>query len=234
MDWIRDNLQLIIVVAGSIAVWLNNRQREKQGMPADYDEDGVPDGARPPARPEARELAPVSRDGTDPEQDERVRRIQEEIRRKIAERRGQGAPPPMPPPEPRSLGDLLGEPFRPVFQETPPPLPKPVARAEPAPASVEVDAYADEAALERQRSLAEQMRQLEERRRENVQAAAASSRGVSAAAGSASARGAVPVAPGGGAGVGGGGSLAGELRDPRALRRAMVWREVLGAPVGLR
>jgi hypothetical protein len=52
-----------------------------------------------------------------------------------------------------------------VFQETPPPLPKPVARAEPAPASIEVDAYADEAALERQRSLAEQMRQLEERRR---------------------------------------------------------------------
>ncbi len=231
MDWIRDNLQLIIVVAGSIAVWLNNRQREKQGMPADYDEDGVPDNAKPPARPEVRELAPVSRDGTDPEQDERVRRIQDEIRRKIAERRGQGAPPPAPPPEPRSLGDLLGDPFRPVFQETPPPLPKPVARAEPAPASVEVDAYDDEAALERQRALAEQMRQLEERRREAVQAAA-SSRGVSVA--SASARGAELVAPGVGAGVGAGGGLAGEFRDPRALRRAMVWREVLGEPVGLR
>jgi hypothetical protein len=97
VDWILDNLQLILVVAGSIAVWLNNRQREKQGLPADYDEDGVPDNAQPTARPEVRELAPVSRDGTDPEQDERVRRIQEEIRRKIAERRGQGAPPPVPP-----------------------------------------------------------------------------------------------------------------------------------------
>lgn len=227
MDWILDNLQLILVVAGSIAVWLNNRQREKQGLPADYDEDGVPDNAQPTARPEVRELAPVSRDGTDPEQDERVRRIQEEIRRKIAERRGQGAPPPVPPPEPRNLGDLLGDPFRPVFQETPPPLPKPVARAEPVPAPVEVDAYADEAALERQQALAEQMRQLEERRREAVRAAA-HARGAGAAAGSSAARAAESVAPA----VGGG--LVGEFRDPRALRRAIVWREVLGEPVGLR
>lgn len=230
MDWILQHLQLILVIAGSIAMWLNNRQREKQGLPADYDEDGVPENKWPPARTEVRELAPLSRDGTDPEQEDRVRRIQDEIRRKIAERRGQGLasaqPPTLPP---RTIGERMGDPFRPVFQETPPSLPKSAARPEPAPVPVEVAGYADEAALERQRALAEQMRQLEERRREALQTASAASRGACAVAGLESSRGASPVAPRAGAG-----SLPDEFRDPRALRRALVWREVLGAPVGLR
>jgi hypothetical protein len=230
VDWILQHLQLILVIAGSIAMWLNNRQREKQGLPADFDEDGVPENNRSPVRAEVRELAPLSRDGSDPEQEDRVRRIQEEIRRKIAERRGQGPasaqPPTLPP---RTIGERMADPFRPIFQETPPSLLKPAARPEPAPVPVEVAGYADEAALERQRALSEQLRQLEERRRESLQTASTASRGASAVAGLESSRGASPVAPRVGAG-----SLPDEFRDPRALRTAMVWREVLGAPVGLR
>ena len=94
---------------------------------------------------------------------------------------------------------------------------------------VEVAGYADEAALDRQRALSEQLRQLEERRREALQTASTASRGASAVMGLESLRGASPVAPRVGAG-----SLPDEFRDPRALRTAMVWREVLGAPVGLR
>lgn len=228
MEWILEHLQLIIVVAGSIAVWLNNRQREKQGLPTDYDEDGVPDSNHPGARPEVRELVPASRDGTDPEQEDRVRRIQEEIRRKIAERRGQG--PLLPPPpalEPRPLEDRLGDPFRPVFQETPPPAPVPVAPSEPK--TVEVMVYADEAALARQRALEEQLRQLAERRREALQLASAGSRDAGWLAGSMPSRNPCPVDKSAGSA-----GLAEEFRDPRALRRAMVWREVLGEPVGLR
>ncbi len=224
MDWIREHLQLILVVAGAIAVWLNNRQREKQGLPPDYDEDGVPDVARPQARPEVRELAPVSRDGTDPEQDERVRRIQEEIRRKIAERRGQAGPPTLPPAEPRPGSERQEEPFRPVFQETPPPLPRPAERPRPVSFPVEEDIRADAAALERQRALAQQLERLEERRREAVRAAAVAARGDQPVGGSLAAAAEAGVA----------GEPSGAFRDPRALRRALVWREVLNSPVALR
>ncbi|MBC8008749.1 MAG: hypothetical protein H7067_01470 [Burkholderiales bacterium] len=247
MDWIWDNLQLIIVVAGSIAVWLNQKRREKNGEPADYDEDGIPDNRTPP-RAEMRELTPASRDGSDPAQEERRRLIQEEIRRKIAERRGQPAPPlpsqaPSMPHTPRPSIPTF-EPGRPVFREepfepmrpanpfeTPPPAPPPPM---PVPAR-EVSAYDDAAALERQRRLTEQLAELETARRQvrrDAQALAetgaqprtaieaeayAARRNGDAATAAPSLRG-----------------LAADLRDPRALRRAMVLREVLDAPVALR
>ena len=159
MNWILEHLQLIIVVAGTIAYWINQRAREKAGQDADYDEDGKPEVRGGPAR----ELKPLSQDGSDPEADERVRRIQEEIRRKIAERRGQPVPPPLAPPE--------LSPFRPVFQEAPPPLARPAEAPSAPEREVTVSAYDDTAALERQRKLEEQMAQLEERRREARRAA---------------------------------------------------------------
>jgi len=225
VNWILEHLQLILVVAGSIAMWLNNRQREKQGLPADYEEDGVPENNRDKTLAEVRELAPVSRDGTDPEQEERVRRIQEEIRRKIAERRGQGAPPT---PAPRKIGERVGEPFRPVFQETSPNMPKPVAHADTVLAPARVDAHAHEAVLQRQRVLAEQLRQLDERRHQALQATSASARAIGVEA--LALHGVESVARG----ANGDGSLPDDFRDSRALRRALVWREVLGAPVALR
>lgn len=220
MNWILEHLQLIIVVAGAIAYWLNQRAREKAGQEADYDEDGIPEN-RPAPRAETRELSPANRDGTDIDQEERARRIREEIQRKIAERRRQGAPPP-PMPAPPKL-----DPFRPVFQESAAPVPPPLRPAEPetmreaAPA-----AYDDSAALERQRRLAEQMQELEERRRAARREATAAARAQQEPALAAAAS-AAPAA-------GGMRSLGAELRDPRALRRAFVLREVLSAPVALR
>lgn len=219
MNWILEHLQLIIVVAGSIAYWLNQRAKENAGEDADYDGDGTPDNRRAPTR----ELAPVSRDGSDPAQDERVRRIQEEIRRKIAERRGQPVPPPLAPP--------TLDPFRPLFQETPPPLTRPVTPpplAEPV-REVAVSAYDDTAALERQRKLEEQLAQLEERRREARRAAQAAAESGGQAAANVAYDAATPDVPGLSAR-----RLQDELKNPRALRRAMVLREVLGAPVALR
>ena len=42
MEWILKNLELILWIAGPIAVWINQRARQKRGQAADYDEDGIP------------------------------------------------------------------------------------------------------------------------------------------------------------------------------------------------
>jgi hypothetical protein len=217
MEWIFDNLQIIIVVAGAIAYWLNQRAREKAGQEADYDQDGIPEN-----RPLRREIEPRTLDGGASEQEERARRIREEIQRKIAERRGQAAPPPMPAPvfEEREV----------VFREEtsfPPPL-RPVEVPPPMPTREVVTAYVDTEALERQRRLAEQLEQLEAQRRE-ARRAAVQVRAEGRTPG------ATPTATAAGRGAAlGVRGVGAELRDPRALRRAIVLREVLGAPVALR
>jgi len=216
MAWILDHLQIIIAVAAAIAYWINQRAREKAGQEADYDEDGIPEN-----RPVSRELSPANRDGTDPDQEERARRIREEIQRKIAERRGRA--PGSAPAEPPSVPRL--DPFRPVFQEESRPAPPPLRPPEPATPRETVAAYDDSAALERQRRLAEQMEALEERRREARRVAAQALSGEAAPA--------VGVSSSRTSALGTRG-VAAELRDPRALRRAMVLREVLAAPVALR
>ncbi len=174
----------------------------------------------------------MSREQFDADQAERVRRIQEEIRRKIAERRGQATPPPMPPPTPTpSAPPRL--PQRPVYGEEPPLPPT----WQPAPPTVqpprlpqrEVSTYDDTAALERQRRLEEQMAELETKRREIRRAAQALAETGAAPEPVHGASRAV-VVPLGSAPR----SLAAELRDPKALRRAIVMREVLDAPVALR
>jgi hypothetical protein len=212
VDWVFDNLQVILVVAGVIAYWVNQRRREKAGEEADYDGDGIPEN-----RPVRKDL-----DGQDPEADDRARRIQEEIRRKILERRGEGvpdAPPPLPSPTPAptpdpmrspppvaggSLGDLL----RRAIEEVRDP-------------EAESRAAAEQAARERQRQMLEQMRELE------VQAQTAREEQIALRA-AASAR-AFPAQR-----VRSRSALAAELRDPETLRRAILFREVLGPPVGLR
>ena len=219
MKWIFENLQLILVIAGAIAYWLNQRAREKAGQDADYDGDGIPEN-----RPARRELTPANRDGTDLEHEERARQIREEIRRKIAERRGQAAPAPAAPPPPLPRFD----PFRPVFQEEAAPVPPPVRPAEPEIVREVVVVQEDTSALERQRQMAEQLEQLEAQRREARRQAA---RLQEERARLSSVAKSAPVPAGSGLGAR---SVAAELRDPRALRRAFVLREVLSAPVALR
>lgn len=224
MDWIFDNLQLILVVAGAIAYWLNQRAREKAGQEADYDQDGIPEHRPPPLeRSPGREIAgPLARQAGDLDQEERARRIREEIQRKIAERRGQAVPPVLA--EPPRLPPILE---RPVFREE---AEAPYSRSEPTPPPMPqapAQAYSDSAALERQRRLAEEFERLEEQR-EAARRAAAAARAASREA--APVYGAAPVV---GAMLGLR-SVGEELRDPRALRRAFVLREVISPPVGLR
>ncbi|MCU0792398.1 MAG: hypothetical protein MUE42_06015 [Opitutaceae bacterium] len=89
--------------------------------------------------------------------------------------------------------------------------------------------YDDGAALERQRRMEEQLAELEKQRREARRAAQAfAESGATRAATSDTQSGAARTAAVGER------SLVQDLRDPRAVRRAMVLREVLGQPVALR
>jgi hypothetical protein len=208
VDWVFDNLQVILVIAGVIAYWINQRRREKAGEEADYDGDGIPEN-----RPVRQDLG-----GGDPEADERARRIQEEIRRKILARRGESpteAPPPLPGsgPDPTHApppvaGGTLGELLRRAIEEVRDP-------------AAEARAAAEQAARERQRQMLEQMRGLEEEARITRERAASLAAAAAASAASVSR----PRRRG---------SLVGDLRDPESLRRAIVLREVLGKPAGLR
>ncbi len=224
MEWILDHIQFIAIVAGVVAYWINQRRREKEGAEADYDGDGVPDNRK------RRRLQPDARQ-SDPEVGERERRIRGEMLRKIAERRGgqpvpAGSPPALPSrtaplqrsatagPEdaPRPVSDgPLGELLRRALE----------ARQRQEEAARAQSMAAENAERERQRRLHEQqLRELEEQRREEL------ARAEEIARSQAPVRPPVPVA-----------HLRGDflqdLRGADNLRRAVLLREVLGPPVGL-
>ncbi|MBC8040827.1 MAG: hypothetical protein H7Y06_09810, partial [Opitutaceae bacterium] len=204
-----DHLQIIIAVAGAIAYWLNARSKQKAGEAADYDGDGEPDtlagGGGGAMREGEREM----------EQAEATRRIHEEIRRKIAERAG------------NNPGG--GQATVPQLPPLPPQIP--VRRREPELAHAALREERREeteresaAVLERQRALMDQLAALKARKTaEGVEAKAVwdldNSAGTPARA---HARVSEDV------------SLLAELRNARSLRKAIVLREVLGTPVGLR
>jgi hypothetical protein len=207
MEWISEHLlQIIVALAAAIAAYLNNRKKEKSGEPADFDGDGIPDN-----RPGQFEPTQMDMDEAD-----RTRRIQEEIRRKIAERRGEAVPPLV---APRPIAQPIPEVIQRRFEhaDVPPPLP----RKQP---SAAAQAARDEEVLERQRALQEQMRLLEARKAEARRQAAEVSSSTSAAAAYRTA--AVTKASGP--------ELLGDLRSPGGARRAWILREVLGAPPGLK
>ena len=165
--------------------------------------------------------------GGETEEQRRVREIQERIRRKIAERRGEAVPPTaaaapaarpfMPPVLARPTVapvDPFGGPMRRLVTQ----LERRIEEELPEPSVMELTA-----GLERQQQLAEQMRMLEEKRtlvqRRAVEIAAGQKRDAESETGvRASAR----------------GELLADLRETSSLRRAFVLREVLGAPVALR
>lgn len=208
MDWILDHIQIIIAVAGAIAYWLNARSKQKAGEAADYDGDGEPDtlagGGGRAMRQGEREM----------EQAEATRRIQEEIRRKIAERAanagggsgGGRAVPPLPTPPPMPVRRRESEVAREVRRE-------------------ETEREAAEV-LERQRALMDQLAALKARKAaEGVETKAIWNVDTSAA---------TPVRARAQAGVSEDVSLLAELRNARSLKKAIVLREVLGTPAGLR
>lgn len=204
MNWVLEHLQLIILVAGAIAYWLNQRRKAQQEEAEEQRRQAEP--------PRSEMHTPAAAD----DEAERVRRIQEEIRRKILERLGGGEPRPQPP-------ELPVE----EIEERPAPEPVPaMARTVSKP-----DAYAqassadqtislDQDILERQRQLSDQLRALEIQRSQVVGKAEAFAEKTAAAMAA--------------SGTAVRGSLLADLRNPETARRAIVLREILGTPAGLR
>jgi hypothetical protein len=175
MDWLLEHPQVLVVVAIAIAALFQKLKQARSQEAA----------GRTPA--------------TDPEDAARTRRIQEEIRRRIRERRGLA---PAAPPAPVTAGDEpefpspppMIEEVRPIVVE-PPPVPVADAAA--------TSGYAAEYA--RQQQMLQQLRALK---------AAPAPVGAAVAA---------PVS-----------RLPTDLRHPAGLRRAIVLREILGPPLGMR
>jgi len=200
MRWLFENPQLLIVIGGAIAYWLNERRKakEKQAMSEE-----------------------ASREPTDDEMAERTRRIQEEIRRKIEERQGRA-------PRPAVFDEAEEEEENVEGPKTvPPPLPQPrsvLVSAEEAPGAAEL-----ERVMEQQRRYAEQLDRLAAAERSSQAAAAFTGTALLSMAAydmkttaTATARQSQQLA----------GLLPG-LHDREALCRAIVLREVLGAPKAL-
>lgn len=161
----------------------------------------------------------------------RTREVQEEIRRRVAQRRGEMAPtraePPMvrdpearPIPRPQTtqmpepFGGPLGRMLEELQRRTQPQVPQPTPQ---------VSEYRESAELERQQRIAEELRSLEEKRAVVQRRADYIEQQVQAAAGSESSLRSDARE-----------RLLADLGDPQSLRRAFVLREVLGTPVGLR
>jgi hypothetical protein len=145
------------------------------------------------------------------EEAERTRRVREEVRRKIAERRAESGRPPLFAPVPAA------RPPAPTRIPPPPPL-------RPAPAPTEMGD--DLTVLAAQRKLEEQMQALEA-----AEAAGKRSRQLSSLG---QPLGALPGLQQGGAGLRASMAAPAGVVDIRELRRAIVWREILGKPIGLR
>ncbi|MFI5335323.1 MAG: hypothetical protein ACHQ5A_00960 [Opitutales bacterium] len=192
MKWVLEHLQVVIVIAASVAYWLNHRKHA--GLDAGEADDEAGTAHRP---------APQN----DVQDQERARRIREEIRRKIAERSGSA----------------------PVRRTEPAMEPPPVTWNEPAAPRRDWRTEAEEkirreeeqtaAVLARQNELREQIESLERANPEEPAQVPVSVRPVAGAPQAAS------KLPGG---------VRQDLRDRAAIRRAIVLREVLGPPVGLR
>jgi hypothetical protein len=182
MDWILEHLQVLFAIAIAVVAIL---QKLKRARP----------GEEPPGS------AQTSSGDAD-----RTRRVQEEIRRRILERRGLAPAAP----SPRDVAEAA-----PGFPESPPMIeemrpivvvPRPLESTE-----VAVDSGRS-TEFEHQQRLIEQFRELEASR----QASTVTGPGPTAAGVTAPAN-----------------RLRPDLRNPAGLRRAVVLREVLGPPVGL-
>ena len=202
MNWVQEHLQILIAAAAAIAYFLNRQRSAREES----------DESQRPA------------DQASAEHAERTRRVQEEIRRKIAERRsGQTASrpgaervPPMVRPWHVPPIDPFGGPMRRVVRK----IEEAASRLEDQFEDPEAAVRAAEIA--RQAKLAERMRELEQARAMQERRAAELLRAKKTRQ--------VVVAPV--AVVGG--EVHQRLRDPHELRRAIVLREILSPPVGLR
>ncbi len=205
IDWIQKHLFTLVIIAGVLGQLYKAIRGQK-------DEEGE----TPPAPPAGQSF-------DDPEADDRARRIREDIQRKIAQRRREEAGAPVAPePQPSAYDDTPPL-MRDEDEAAPPPVVTRSIIAERAPEAAaalqRLESQRQAEILEQQAALAEKMRELElmkaaAQRRVAFEVASSSQE----AAQRTKARGA----------------LLDDLRDPVALRRAFVLREVLGPPVALR
>jgi hypothetical protein len=180
MEWVLDHLQILFLVAIAVVAIL---QRLKKA---------TGDAGSAPAAP------------ADPEEEARTRRIQEQIRRRIMERRGlapaeQSTTEATPSPVPFPAAPPLIEEVRPFRVEPPPAV-----------AAAALAAQSMAAELKRQQEMLQRVSDFEASKRVRTAAAAESARTTLAER---------PLP---------------DLRSHTGLRRAIVLREVLGPPVGLR
>jgi hypothetical protein len=201
MSWILEHLQFVLVFAGAFAYWLKQRSAA------------------------AKDSSPSTRESQEGEAEERTRKIQEEIRRKIAERRGTApgpvvrSPPterPLAPPllAPRPVAESRGGLGRGLRERLEEKLAEARARAQ-----AVADAAAERQRQEQARALAAARAATEERTAEIAkarEAAAVAARQSENAPRSSAAR-----------------TIVADLRDPPSVRRAIILREILGPPVGL-
>ena len=141
---------------------------------------------------------------------ERTRRVQEEIRRKILERTGGATKPTATLPPPIPVASPLSRPEPPKVD----------AYVEPSAEEQEQTIAADQAMLLRQQQLAAKLQELQQQRREHDRPAEVFAEKTALAM---SAVGTSVL-----------GSPLADLRNPVLVRRAIILREVLGTPVGLR
>lgn len=210
MKWITENIQVILAVAGAIAYWLNSK-REAAAKAAEEQEAELRKAQQPASMAEG-----------DADDEMRAEQVREEIRRKIAERRGEVVPTEWSPPPLMSEREEERSFRSPPIEESPelavPPPVLPPARARQAEVAYSMATETLEASLVRQEQLALELQSLNEQRALAARRAAvvAESEAVVARRDLVS------------------NELRHDLRDSRSLRRAMVLREVLGPPVALR
>ncbi|MBI2515771.1 MAG: hypothetical protein HYV95_02540 [Opitutae bacterium] len=206
MKWLLENPWVVVVIAGLVAQLLKALNRGTRGAA----------GQEEP--PPAKEF-----EFDDTELAERTRKIREDIRRKIEERRGQHTRPPEPLPEQPRLApqDRSPEATPPVIMGLPElirEVMQPRAAVEPSvPARGELRREAEE--IERQAALMEQLQEAEQMK-------AAAQRRVAFEEAISDKQDKLRTQTRG--------VVLDDLRDPAALRRAFILREVLGPPVALR
>ena len=219
MNWILEHLQIVVALAAAFAYWL---KQTKDKAEAEKDRNLPPPLATPAAD----------------EQTERTRRIQEEIRRKIADRREGAAVPPSPPMTtserpaasatraPRPIAEPMGGTLRKRLE----------AKMAAAMARIEEAAKAAAEREEERRQPARQQEieaatgeteRLAAQRRVAVETLAEREERIAFAPPESLAQ--EPQATATMAR-----SVRDELRDPGSVRRAWILREVLGPPLGLR
>ncbi len=212
LDWLLERIGVVIFVLIFVFQIARGLMRSRDEAPAEE--------AKPDALEEQR----------------RVQEIQRQIQRRIIERRGGSpeseSPPlvqpervPAPRPETTRMPEPFGGPLRRVFEElqrqAQPPPPPPAPR--PAPVVMAPVGESRQFELERQTRLADEMRGLQESQMYADRRVARAAAGKVAAAGSET-----------GQRKAARGRLFDDLYDPQSVQRAVVLREVLGPPVGLR